>query len=78
MIATTIIYRDLLCLILHSLVILIKNIYDHKNELLNTVGPNFQNKIQIRVTFDNKGFVYNSDKCLEYDKRMKEILKHIK
>ena len=63
-------------------VILVNWKYDFRRypglyELLNTVGINSKGKFEIKVNIDDKGFVYNPKKYLEYAKKLKEHLKNI-
>jgi hypothetical protein len=70
------------CLAFNTPVILINKRFDNERfkglyELLNTVGYNQQHRFEIRVNIDDKGFVYNSKKYLEYALKMKEYLKNV-
>ena len=82
LVVSTRIHGALPCLAVRTPVIFIKNKFDFNRfpglyELLNTVGPNNQNKFEVKVNIDEKGFVYNSNKYLEYANKMKERLKNI-
>ena len=70
------------CLAFNTPVILINKRYDNDRfkglyEFFNTVGINPENKFEIRVNIDDKGFVYNSKKYLEYAQKLKEQLKNV-
>ena len=70
------------CLAFNTPVILINKRFDNDRfkglyEFFNTVGINPENKFEIRVNIDDKGFVYNSKKYLEYAQKLKEQLKNV-
>ena len=81
LVVTTKLHGALSCLALHTPVIFISKFYDYKRfpglyDLLNTIGNNETGIFNIRVNLDEKGFVYNSDKYLEYANKIKENLKY--
>lgn len=83
LVVTTRLHGALPCLALHTPVIFISKFYDYKRfpglyDLLNTIGNNKNGIFEIRVNLDEKGFVYNSDKYLEYANKIKEKLKYFK
>ena len=45
-------------------------------KFLNTIGRNEENKFEIKVNVDNKGFIYNSEEYLNYAIKLKEALKY--
>ena len=69
------------CLAFNTPVILIDKKFDHRfpglYKFLNTIGRNEENKFEIKVNVDNKGFVYNSKEYLNYSIKLKEALKYI-
>ena len=82
LVITTRLHAALPCLAFNTPVILINKRFDNERfkglyELLNTVGYNQQHRFEIRVNIDDKGFVYNSKKYLEYALKMKEYLKNV-
>ena len=82
LVISTRIHGALPCLALNTPVIFIQKNYNYNRfsglyEFLNTIGINKDNKFEIRVNLDNKGFVYNSKKYLEYSNKLKEQLRNI-
>ena len=82
LVISTRIHGALPCLVLNTLVIFIQKNYNYNRfpglyELLNTFGTNKDNKFEIRVNLDNKGFVYNSKNYLEYANKLKDQLRNI-
>ena len=70
------------CLALKTPVIFINKRYDYNRfeglyEFINTIGINYNNKFEIKVNIDEKGFVYNSKEYLKYANKLKEKLKEI-
>ena len=79
LVVTSRLHVALPCLGLRTPVIFINKDYDHERfpglyELLNTLGKNSEGKFESRINLDDKGFVYNSDKYLEYANKLKEKL----
>ena len=77
LVITTRIHGALPCLAFHTPVILINQIYDYYRfpgiyELLNTIGINYNKKFEIRVNINDNGFVYNSNKFLDYSDKLKK------
>lgn len=77
LVITTRIHGALPCLAFHTPVILINKIYDYYRfpglyELLNTIGINYNKKFEIRVNINDNGFVYNSNKFLDYSDKLKK------
>ena len=50
--------------------------YDGIYDLLNTIGINYNNNFEINVNINQSGFVFNSDKYLNYSLNLKKILKN--
>ena len=80
LVITTRLHAALPCLALKTPVILINKNFDIRfsglYKFLNTIGKNEQKKFEIKVNIDNKGFVYNSQKYLNYSIKLKEALKN--
>ena len=80
LVITTRLHAALPCLALKTPVILINKNFDIRfsglYKFLNTIGKNEQKKFEIKVNIDNKGFVYNSKKYLNYSIKLKEALKN--
>ena len=82
LVISTRIHGALPCLALNTPVILINKKYDYKRfnglyELLNTIGINYNGKFEIKVNVNDNGFVYNSNKFLEYSIKLKDKLRNI-
>ena len=81
LVITTRIHAALPCLALKTPVILINKIYDKFRfegiyDLLNTIGVNSNGKFEINVNIDKNGFVYNSEKYLNYSMELKKIIEN--
>ena len=81
LVITTRIHAALPCLALKTPVIFINNLYDKFRyhgiyDLLNTIGINSKNKFDINVNINQSGFVFNSDKYLNYSLNLKKTLKN--
>ena len=81
LVITTRLHAALPCLALNTPVILVNKKFDIRfsglYKFLNTIGRNEENKFEIKVNVDNKGFVYNSKEYLSYSIKLKEALKYI-
>ena len=80
LVITTRIHSALPCLALKTPAILINKIYDKYRfdglyELLNTIAINSKGNFEINVNLNKSGFVYNSDKYLNYSLKLKKRLK---
>ena len=80
LVITSRLHAALPCLALNTSVILVGKKSDNRFSgifnFLNTIGKNEQNKFEIKVNVDNRGFVYNSQEYLNYSIRLKEALKN--
>ena len=80
LVITTRLHVSLPCLALNTPVILVNKKFDIRfsglYKFLNTIGRNEENKFEIKVNVDNKGFVYNSKEYLKYSIKLKEALKN--
>lgn len=77
---TTRIHAALPCLALRTPVILVNKIYDNLRyegiyELLNTIGINSKNKLEVNVKINKYGLVINSEKFVKYSMKIKEFIK---
>lgn len=80
LVITTRIHAALPCLSLKTPVILINNYYDFNRydgiyDLLNTIGINSNNVFEINININKNGFVFNSEKYLNYSINLKKIIK---
>ena len=80
LVITTRLHAALPCLALNTPVIFVNKIFDKRfpglYKFLNTIGRNEENKFEIKVNLDNKGFIYNSKEYLNYAIKLKEALKY--
>ena len=79
LVITTRIHAALPCLALKTPVILVNKIYDKLRynglySLLNTIGINSENVFEIKVNKDRFGFIYNSNKYLNYSTKLKQFI----
>ena len=80
LVITTKIHAALPCLSLKTPVILVNKKYDKLRfngiyDLLNTIGINSMNKFEINVNKNRFGYVFNSNKYLNYSIKLKKIIK---
>lgn len=80
LVITTRIHAALPCLALKTPVIFVNKKYDKYRyngiyNLLNTIGINANNKFEIKVNKNRFGFIFNSNKYLNYSIQLKNIIK---
>jgi len=80
LVITTRLHAALPCLALNTPVILVNKKFDIRfsglYKFLNTIGRNEENKFEIKVNVDNKGFIYNFKEYFNYAIKLKKTLKN--